>query len=87
MTLDARTPPPPQPGRGHDNAAQAALEASRLRVEEGLGALRQAIEGSPAGRFAGTWTLPLLAAAVGLSLALLLRRRIRDNRELEEDDW
>jgi hypothetical protein len=87
MTLETRKPQPPQPGIGHESVAQAALEASRQRVEEGLGALRQAIDESPVGRFAGTWTLPLLAAAVGLSLALLLRRRARDNRELEEDDW
>jgi hypothetical protein len=62
----------------NDAAPQAALEASRQRVEEGLGALRQALHESPAGRLGSkTWTLPLVAAAAGLSLALLLRRRVR----------
>ena len=75
MTLDTRD----------QNTAQAALEASRQRVEDGLGALRQAIESSPVGRFGSTWTLPLLAAAVGFSLALLLRRRIRDGRADDDE--
>jgi hypothetical protein len=76
MTLEPRT----------QNTAQAALEASRQRVEERLGALREALDSSTAGRFGRTWTLPILAAAVGFSLALLLRRRVRDARALDEDD-
>jgi hypothetical protein len=76
MTLEPR----------NENAAQAALEASRAQVEERLGALREALDASPVGRFTGSWTLPILAAAVGFSLALLFRRRVRDNREELEDD-
>jgi hypothetical protein len=44
-------------------------------VEDRLGALRQALHDSAGGRLTRrTWTLPLVAAAAGLSLALLLRR-------------
>jgi hypothetical protein len=79
MTLEPR----------QENAEQAALEASRQRVEDRLGELRQALDSSPVGRLGGTWTLPLLAAAVGFSLALLFRRRVREARVADSggDDY
>jgi hypothetical protein len=68
MTLEPR----------NETAPQAALDASRRLVEDRLGALRQALHDSTGGRLAKrTWTLPLIAAAAGFSLALLLRRRVR----------
>lgn len=61
--------------RNEKALAQTALDASRRRVEDGLGALRQALHDSAGGRLGRKpWTLPLVAAAAGLSLALLLRR-------------
>jgi hypothetical protein len=72
-----------EPGR--QSSALAALDASRQRVEDRLGALRQALDSSPVGRFGGSWTLPILAAAVGFSLAMLLRRRAREARALDEE--
>ena len=63
---------------GNETTAQAALDASRRVVEDRLGALRQALQDSPARRLTRrTWTLPLVAAAAGFSLALLLRQRVR----------
>jgi hypothetical protein len=76
MTLETK-----QPG-----AAQTALEVSRQRVEEGLGALRSALDQRTGGWFGRTWTLPLIAAAVGFSLAMLLRGRARRARELDALD-
>ena len=68
MTLEPR----------NETAPQAALDASRRQVEDRLGALRQALHDSTGGRLGRrTWTLPLVAAAAGFSLALLLRRRRR----------
>jgi hypothetical protein len=66
-------------------SAQAALDASRQRVEDRFGALRQALDDRTGGWFGRTWTLPLLAAAVGFSLAVMLRRRGREARALDED--
>ena len=61
---------------GTTGSAQAALEATRQKVEDRLGALRQAIDESTGGRLGkSAWTMPLIAAAVGFSIALLMRRR------------
>jgi hypothetical protein len=68
------------------DSAQAALDASRRKVEDSLGALRQAFDSSTGGRAGRTWTLPLMAAAVGFSLAMLLRRRARRARATD-GDW
>jgi hypothetical protein len=68
MTLEPR----------NETAAQTALDASRRLVEDRFSALRQALHDSTGGRLTRrTWTLPLVAAAAGFSLALLLRQRVR----------
>jgi hypothetical protein len=60
-------------------APELALTASRQRVEESLDALRQAVRETTGARLERrAWALPLVAAAVGFSLALLLRRARRD---------
>ena len=71
---------------GTTGSAQAVLEATRQKVEHSLGALRAAVNESTGGRMGATWTLPLIAAAVGFSLAMLLRRRARRDR-LTDGDW
>jgi len=61
---------------GTTDSAQAALEATRQKVEDRLGALRHAIDEATGGRLGkSAWTMPLIAAAVGFSIALLMRRR------------
>ena len=63
------------------SAPQLALQASRRRVEETLDALRQTVRETTGARLERrAWALPLVAAAVGFSLALLLRRRSRRAR-------
>jgi hypothetical protein len=55
------------------------LSASRQRVEQSLDALRQAVKETTGAQLdRRAWALPLIAAAVGFSLALLLRRGRRD---------
>jgi hypothetical protein len=72
---------------GGGREPRAALDSSRQRVEEGLGALRAALQQSPVGRLSRqTWTLPLIAAAVGFSLAVLLRRGARRARARDDFD-
>jgi hypothetical protein len=73
---------------GSTDTAQAVLEATRQKVEDRLGALRAAVNESTGGRMGLTWTLPLIAAAVGFSVAMLLRRRARRDRLSDGDsDW
>ena len=49
---------------------------SRRRVEEGLSEVRLALRRTTGRELRGrTWVLPLLAAAAGLTFALLVRRR------------
>ena len=72
---------------GTVGSAQAALEATRQKVEDQLGALRRAIDDSTGGRLGkSAWTMPLIAAAVGFSIALLMRRRRARRDELADDD-
>jgi hypothetical protein len=72
----------------HQSSVQGALVASRQQVEDRLEALRQALHESTGGRLArGAWTLPLLAAAVGFSVAMLLRRGARRARASDRDDY
>jgi hypothetical protein len=71
---------------GTVGSAQAALEATRQKVEDQLGALRRAIDDSTGGRLGkSAWTMPLIAAAVGFSIALLLRRRARRDDFVDDD--
>jgi hypothetical protein len=57
-------------------ASELALIESRQRVEQRLDALREAVRETTGAQLERrAWALPLLAAAVGFSLALLLRRR------------
>jgi hypothetical protein len=57
-------------------APELALMASRQRVEESLDALRSAVRDTTGVQLARrAWALPLVAAAVGFSLALMFRRR------------
>jgi hypothetical protein len=68
-------------------ATELALVRSRQRVEESLDALRRSVhERTGASIERRAWTLPLLAGAVGFSLALLLRRRVRRARD-EREEW
>jgi ElaB/YqjD/DUF883 family membrane-anchored ribosome-binding protein len=77
MTLESET----------TGSAQATLEATRQKVEDRLGALRQAINDSTGGRLGrSAWTMPLIAAAVGFSIALLMRRRRARGNEFADDD-
>jgi len=71
---------------GITDNAQAVLEATRQKVEDRFGALRAAVNDSTGGRMTRTWSLPLIAAAVGFSVAMLLRRRARSER-LTDGDW
>jgi hypothetical protein len=61
------------------STTELALLHSRQRVEESLDALRRSVrERTGAGIERSIWTLPLLAAAAGFSIALMLRRRRRE---------
>lgn len=72
---------------GHASTdAQTHLLASRQRLEDRLDELRSAVHERTGGRLAKrAWTLPVLAAAVGFSLALWLRRRRRRERADDAD--
>jgi hypothetical protein len=76
---------------GTVGSAQATLEATRQKVEDQLGALRRAIDDATGGRLGkSAWTMPLIAAAVGFSIALLMRRRRARHDDVvsdEEDDF
>jgi len=76
MTLDTK----------NESSAQHALVESRQRVEDRLEALRDALDQTTGGRLMRSgWTLPLLAAAVGFSVATLLRRGARRRRRRAGD--
>jgi hypothetical protein len=65
---------------------QTHLLQSRQRLEDRLDALRTAVEERTGGRLGSkAWTLPVLAAAVGFSLAMWLRHRRRRERAGVDD--
>ena len=72
---------------GSTGSAQATLEATRQKVEDRLGALRQAINDSTGGRLGkSAWTMPLIAAAVGFTIALMMRRGRARRDDFADDD-